>query len=714
MEKIKIPGLFLQVIPFLFSGLILFIIYYPAITAPAGHALFGDDFFRSYGFFRQLFKAGLDQGSVPFWNPYLFSGTPLLANPSVAYLYPPNWLYSVLPVYRVYLILVLFHLWWAMAGMSVLIAKIAGKQSLAARLFGATAFGLSGYFSARIWAGHGEIIAAASWLPWVFTAFYLLFKGYSNKRLVVAAATLALQILSGYQTISLFTLEAVGLAGLIFIVSKKDIRVLLSGIAAVILGMMLAAGQLFPAFEYFGHSIRTYDFGYDWAARGAWTLDTLIQFVRPFALGDQRTFSGPPPNYHEQAVFAGAVTLLLAAAAAITVAVKKKRQFYLPVIVFAAVVIISLFVSMGPNFHVNIHGIIYDFLPLYRNIRFPARHGVLVAFGLATLGSIGVAFVRHRLAQVFLLAVLLVEMLPFARHFVEVKLVPGSQHDQALVTKITKDKKPYRTLQNFGVGVAPRDALDFDAVMVYRIFSATGYDPSILKDYYDFVDLGAGNPDPSVLNHDVQVPLMDIFSPAIDFLNIKYLVVPTIYDPASWYPGVKYKLIREDLNRGYRLYENQSPLPRFFLVWSVTILPDREAVRQVILNRTADLSQTILLNSQTDLPFNAPDPDCQENFFPEVITKKYALNEIILETTASCAAYLSTSEVMYPGWRAQIDGTNVPVLTANLAFRALAVPAGKHEIRFKFIPASLFSGGLVSFLALAFAIRLWLYSSRSS
>ena len=40
----------------------------------------------------------LREGRLPFWNPYLFLGAPLLANPQTAVLYPLHWPLIWLPV----------------------------------------------------------------------------------------------------------------------------------------------------------------------------------------------------------------------------------------------------------------------------------------------------------------------------------------------------------------------------------------------------------------------------------------------------------------------------------------------------------------------------------------------------------------------------------------------------------------------------------------
>lgn len=45
---------------------------------------------------------------------------------------------------------------------------------------------------------------------------------------------------------------------------------------------------------------------------------------------------------------------------------------------------------------------------------------------------------------------------------------------------------------------------------------------------------------------------------------------------------------------------------------------------------------------------------------------------------------LFNADADYPGWRATLDGKRVPILRANDVFKAVAVPAGSHTVRFEF------------------------------
>jgi hypothetical protein len=80
---------------------------------------------------------------------------------------------------------------------------------------------------------------------------------------------------------------------------------------------------------------------------------------------------------------------------------------------------------------------------------------------------------------------------------------------------------------------------------------------------------------------------------------------------------------------------------------------------------------------------------------------RYSNAEVTVETDTPAAALLVLNDVWHPWWRADIDGTPAEILKANVLFRAVQVPAGKHVVRFTFHP---FAGALAD-LASKFKMR---------
>ena len=72
---------------------------------------------------------------------------------------------------------------------------------------------------------------------------------------------------------------------------------------------------------------------------------------------------------------------------------------------------------------------------------------------------------------------------------------------------------------------------------------------------------------------------------------------------------------------------------------------------------------------------------------------------VVITADAAAPALLVLTDTHYPGWRARVDGTETEIIRANGLFRAVPVPAGRHEVVFSYEPASLRRGAIVSALA---------------
>jgi uncharacterized membrane protein YfhO len=72
---------------------------------------------------------------------------------------------------------------------------------------------------------------------------------------------------------------------------------------------------------------------------------------------------------------------------------------------------------------------------------------------------------------------------------------------------------------------------------------------------------------------------------------------------------------------------------------------------------------------------------------------------VAVETATS--AILVVGDAIYPGWRARIDGVEVPLMRANMLFMAVLVPVGSHEVVFSYEPSAFSLGAAVSIASLA-------------
>lgn len=84
---------------------------------------------------------------------------------------------------------------------------------------------------------------------------------------------------------------------------------------------------------------------------------------------------------------------------------------------------------------------------------------------------------------------------------------------------------------------------------------------------------------------------------------------------------------------------------------------------------------------------------------------------VVLETDRSTPGWLVAAIAHFPGWRARVDGADAPLLRANYAFTAVAVPAGRARVELVYEPASFEIGRLAS-LACALVLAGWLGASR--
>jgi hypothetical protein len=340
-------------------------------------------------------------------------------------------------------------------------------------------------------------------------------------------------------------------------------------------------------------------------------------------------------------------------------------------------------------------------------MRIPSRHLILFVFGTSALAGLGIGMIRNRVIQGIIGLLVVIELIPFARHFISLGPLPAASYDQELLTRFEQDTSLFRVLPNFNIGHDLRNSLDFNSSMQYGYFSATGYETAMVRNYYEFIDATNMRDAPSFTTHDVQVPYLTsrAFTQGYaDFLNIRYILVPIASDPIGIAQPEHFTLVHSDASRGYRLYESRKFSPRFFLVPQAELFDTREEIAQAIRNGR-DLTRTLLVKrNETQKRDTVSECDGERDSTVSVVT--YKLSRIELDVQVPCDAYLTSSEVMYPGWRVTVDGVRTELFEGNLAFRNLFVPQGSHTVVMEYQPVALYYGLVVSTVSIGCALFL--------
>ncbi|MCY3553812.1 MAG: YfhO family protein [Gemmatimonadetes bacterium] len=178
--------------------------------------------------------------------------------------------------------------------------------------------------------------------------------------------------------------------------------------------------------------------------------------------------------------------------------------------------------------------------------------------------------------------------------------------------------------------------------------------------------------------------------PVLNMLNTRYLVSAQPIQADGLTPVV-------ESDAGF-LYRNDAALPRAFLVDSVRVIAEKDAIFEALGDpgfrpgEYAILEQPVterlgpLGNSSVEITLHTP-------------------HRIEMAVDADAPCLLVLSEIYYPaGWQATMDGQPAEIHQTNYVLRSLAVPEGRYEVTMTFQPSSFTAGHLVSRIASALVL----------
>ncbi len=146
-------------------------------------------------------------------------------------------------------------------------------------------------------------------------------------------------------------------------------------------------------------------------------------------------------------------------------------------------------------------------------------------------------------------------------------------------------------------------------------------------------------------------------------------------------------------------------LPRARVVTGVRIADGRDAAG-TILSPDFDAGREVLLAAGSARP--APEAPAGR---ASIVEER--ADRLSIEAEAAFGGYLVVADSYDPGWQVRVDGRPAPLLRADMAFRAVALSAGRHVVEMVYRPRWTLAAVGVTAVSLAVAfLVLWLTGRR--
>lgn len=732
----------------------------------SGQSLFGSDFLlQFYPWKKFLYDAVSAEGSLPFWNPYLFSGTPFIANIQASMFYPLGLLYYLLPTDMAYLYTTILHCVIGAVFMYAFLRSL--KCSRAGSFLSGFVFIFNGYFMAHLYAGHLSFVQNYVWIPLILLLGKKFMEGRGLKYAISGGMVLGAQILGGFPQIAFYTIFCVLFLCLYHTClgfsarGSSYVLTMWSGTALLfIIGFLISALQLLPTYEFIELSTRAGGVDYSFATMDSLPPRNLLTFLFPMLFGSpvDGTYwiSSTTWEFWEFCGYVGIATVVVVCLAARRLLLDRMGLFFL------LLILTSLFLSFGK--YNPFYPLIYR-LPGFHNFRIPAQILFLFVFSMAVLSGKALDIVRNqnlfrkRARGTFM--VILALVLPLV---IWSCAFPG-EFCGFISTHIQSVREGAKPVPLIGYVVSHTLLVSCSIFLAALILLYLHHRKSVSSSMFAaaficlaMLDLGSFS-FPMIRGFDLQRLLKkgETLAPLVDSSRISRSAVAGRciianaglwygfqdiqgYDPMILRRYVEYvnksqglppdnavvnlhyirdfnsRLIRM-LNLEYvvlcqagRLGKTEPFIPRCLVVHRM-IMKNGNEILDFMMGPGFDPRKTVVFETgQAPVDFSPGEPVKAGTDTCKII--RYQNDEISMISNLSAPGFLVMSEINYPGWEVYVDGERMEIFTGNYLFRTVPLGKGHREVRFMFNPSSFWIGVLVSVISLLGAVVLLVLSRR--
>ncbi len=675
----------------------------------------------------------LRHGLAPWWNPYIYGGYPQIADPQ-GMLFSPlitGWMMiPAMPGQTWFAWGVLLHLLMGACAMLALLRHL--KTSELGALLGALVYLAGGVASARL--EHVSIVIAYAWAPVVWLALQRFIAAPGLGRGALLGLGAGLMLTSLVQFSYLMSLMLIGF-GIVATWSQWSAYVVrqrwmwLAGVLiAGVLALALALPQLLLSAAFASLSNRA-ELPLDAATPGSLTWRSFITLLLPNGLHALRGPYDGPASIVEAFFYIGALPSMMLLGLGRAWRMSGQRTL---LIFLASAVLLAILYGLGT--HTPFYGWLYQWLPGVKQFRRPSDAAYLINLALAMAVAVGATHLnladtreRSRILAIAALWLVVASLtmradgvrwqvasiaaaLVCAVAYWRLRVSPAHLVFW-LMAIVVVDYRSFNLNGTFNEGkdysrfVMHDGAADYllahandaafglparmepvkvlagwdNLVMVAGIRSTQGYNPlryALYDTWYGArvsmqepwpvrpYNAGPGGTVSGLLNAQFAIraqPAPGVADAGMPEGFEKVLEGHTeVWRNTRAYPGI--------LTPTTMLTSDAGPTPE---QWATT--PFRDAF-WLTPRDAADRAEAL-----------STAPSCAARL--AVSNIQHSHTSLSLRTSSpQGAGWVVVSELDFPGWQARIDGAPVATHRANGMFRAVCVPAGEHELSFRFQP----------------------------
>ena len=638
--------------------------YWPWLEQiPVKNPIISDVFSQLY-IWKSLVAESYRHFQWPLWNPYSYSGYPLLANFQSAALSPLSLFLILLGDQVGWATLIIFGVLGSLVSMYFLL-RVLGYQKNSS-VIGAISYAFSGYAMVSMeFATASQVMV---WIPWLFILIER--KKYLNKLPII----IFLIVTSGHFQGMIYSLL---LASIYFVYRSQKFK---HWIIFVIIGLFLSAAQLLPTIELFKYAVRSGENYISHYNYGLFPISQLVTLIAPDFFGNPvtRNYWGFW-NYHETTIYLGIFSLLTLVFSIYDWRKLKNEKFFLITALIS--LLLALDTSIGRLvYFLNIPGLstsgggriimMFTFASsilaayAYQNLNSIKRFWG-IALALITLISI-VAILKLLNIENMMIAlrnlayptIILLGFMFTIKYFKTAILILvvfdlfkfGWKYNPFVKPNLIFPKTQSIDFLKERIGFARMDREKGEIMppntwSAYRFMSPSGYDPLAVSDYVlEYQKVLNDNPDSSPSRYS-ELELYD--SKALAKFGVKYLWI---------------------MNKNKKI--NFDQWKSIYNTGTYSILENLDYKNRVYL-----------LNNQGDARIIF--------YSPQLVKIKYS---------SSVPDTLIISDSWYPGWQAKIEDTKMAIQKFDGIFKSISVPAEEKTVEMTYNPTSFKLGYLITVL----------------